>query len=199
MPEATNQKSGGDAAPGRDEDLGDIFRTMRQALGLSPSELASKLETGTATIAALERGALGDLPEWPETQRVVTSYAALLKLDCRPILRRIAIHKGADSEAPAPQPDKSKEPAEQTSVQIADIIAGAFALIAVVLAAVVVGIIYIVVGGEDDGGKTTAEAPAARQQTSPESSPGPSGPVSVRRVPLPPTLEGPSGTETVDR
>lgn len=200
MPEATNQKSGSNAAPGRDEDLGDIFRTMRQALGMSPSELAAKLETGTATIAALERGALADLPEWPETQRVVTSYAALLELDCRPILRRVAAHKADATESPQPETGKSKGPEEKASVQVVEIVSGAFALIAVVFAAAVVaGVIYIVADGGDDGEKAASGAPAARQQATPGSTQDPTVPVSVRRVPLPPALEGPSGNETVDR
>ena len=73
-----------------DEDLAVIFKEMRRALGLSMEQIAGRLATSAEIIAGLESGALPALPESSELHRIVTAYAALLGLDARPILRRIA-------------------------------------------------------------------------------------------------------------
>ena len=67
-----------------------IFQDMRKISGLSTAVLAKQLGTGQATIAALERGAIGALPEWTETSRIILAYANLVQIDAGPILRHIA-------------------------------------------------------------------------------------------------------------
>lgn len=76
-------------APDVDEDIGRLFCEMRRAVGGTAEEIADRLRAEPTTIAALEEGAIRALPEWPETERVVSDYAALLSLDATPILDRL--------------------------------------------------------------------------------------------------------------
>jgi len=193
MTKTTEQQSANAGGPPRDDDVGDIFRTMRQALGLSPSAIAAKLETPIATITALETGALADLPEWQETSRVVTAYAGLLDLDCRPILRRIAIGKAVEVAGERVEPTKENGSEGLEAWQVGGFIAGL-----VVIFALVFAIAYTRTGAPRNAGQSIEERPSARP-VAPQSPQAPSGPVTVRRVPLPPTIEGPSGEESVDR
>ena len=75
--------------PDVDEDLGRLFCEMRRVVGGSAEEIADRLRAELTTIAALEEGAIRALPEWQETERVVSDYAALLSLDATPILDRL--------------------------------------------------------------------------------------------------------------
>lgn len=89
----------------RDEELAVIFKEMRRASGITQEQIAGRLATGVNTIEALETGALSDLPEWQEIKRIVTTYAAQLGLDSRPILRRMQGQLGvADDETASPEP-----------------------------------------------------------------------------------------------
>ena len=193
MPQATGQQPPSEDAAPRDGDIADIFLTMRQALGLSPAALAAKLKTTTAAIAALESGVLTDLPEWKETERVVTAYAGLLDLDCRPILRRIAVRNAMEMDGDVAKTALGENSAGLETWQIAAFIAGLLAIVVLVLVAM-----YATNGqGQDNGGPSTAR-PAAAPPVAPRSRQAPSGPVTVRRVPLPTAVEGPAGDETVD-
>lgn len=76
---------------GHDDKIAEIFGEMRRAVKMSVEELAKRLDTRASTIESLENGAVSALPDWPEISRVVTTYANILNLDSRPILRRIAV------------------------------------------------------------------------------------------------------------
>ena len=75
--------------PDVDEDIGRLFCEMRRVVGGTAEEIADRLRAEPTTIAALEEGAIRALPEWRETERVVSDYAALLSLDATPILDRL--------------------------------------------------------------------------------------------------------------
>jgi hypothetical protein len=75
--------------PGRDPQIGHIFRNMRAAMRVPREALARRLATTPTIIEDLENGAVGSLPHWPETVRIVRSYCELLRLDPQPLLWRI--------------------------------------------------------------------------------------------------------------
>ncbi len=54
---------------------------MRRHTGLSIHQTAAMLQTEAEVIAALEAGAVAELPVWPETVRIVQAYAALSGVD----------------------------------------------------------------------------------------------------------------------
>ena len=94
-----------DVSHQRDDELAVIFREMRRASGITQEQIAGRLATGVNTIEALESGALAELPDWGELKRIITTYAAQLGLDSRPILRRIQGQLGvADNEVAADVP-----------------------------------------------------------------------------------------------
>jgi DNA-binding XRE family transcriptional regulator len=86
---ANGRGPGEPAVPGRDPQLGHIFRNMRAAMRLSREALARRLATTPATIDDLETGAVASLPHWRETVRIVRSYCEMLQLDPEPVLWRI--------------------------------------------------------------------------------------------------------------
>lgn len=102
--------------PRRDRELAVIFTEMRRAAGVTKEQIAGRLATSVATVEALENGALSDLPDWSEVKRVVTTYAAQLGLDSRPILRRMESQiGGATAAAPAPpSPAATSDPAPKS-------------------------------------------------------------------------------------
>jgi hypothetical protein len=73
----------------RDEQLGKIFRDMRQAMRVSRETIARRLATNSATIESFETGAVASLPNWKETGRIVRTYCDLLRVDPEPILGHI--------------------------------------------------------------------------------------------------------------
>src|SRR5262245_51681462 len=88
------------SAPGRDPQIGHIFRNMRAAMRLPREAIARRLATTPAVIEDLEGGAVTLLPPWPETVRIVRSYCELLGLDPKPLLWRIEqILRGATGRA----------------------------------------------------------------------------------------------------
>lgn len=96
----------------QDAEIAVIFREMRHALELSLEQLSAKLNTPVATLQALETGAIRALPDWTETSRIVSSYAGLMGLDSRPVLRRIKAQlqaRGAKT-APPPEPQAAPQP-----------------------------------------------------------------------------------------
>ena len=183
----------------RDADVADIFQTMRKALGLSPSALAQKLQTETSVIVALERGDLSRLPEWDETTRIVNDYAGLLQLDCRPILRRIAVRKENNEES---APDAGSVTAKSASSLSTGIIV-AIAIVSVLVLALVAALALAVMQWrgpvEDATPKPDSEfaAPAPRVRTTPSGQA--EGPITIRRVPLPQAVEAPPSKDGVDQ
>ncbi len=73
----------------RDEQLAQVFRNMRLAMRVSRETIARRLATTSATIDSFEQGAVGALPHWKETCRIVRAYGALARIDTEPILHRI--------------------------------------------------------------------------------------------------------------
>jgi hypothetical protein len=95
-------------APGRDEQLGQIFVNMRRAMNVSRETIARRLATHASTIEDFEAGAVTALPRWKETDRIVRGYCQLLRLDPEPILWRIRSHldslANAAGRPPVPAP-----------------------------------------------------------------------------------------------
>jgi transcriptional regulator with XRE-family HTH domain len=79
----------GDQSAGRDDQVGQMFRNMRSAMGVSRETIARRLATSPSTIDNFEAGAISALPHWKETARIVRSYCELLRMAPEPILRRI--------------------------------------------------------------------------------------------------------------
>ncbi|MEW5964124.1 MAG: hypothetical protein AB1749_11230 [Pseudomonadota bacterium] len=71
-------------------EIGRFFVELRWALGVPTRQLAERLATSERVIKALEAGRTADLPVWPETVRIVSDYAALARIDARPVLHVIA-------------------------------------------------------------------------------------------------------------
>lgn len=67
-------------------EIGALFRDLRRILGLSLPDLANRLGTRLDVVAALERGEIGKLPPWPETQRIVIAYTGMARIDPRAVL-----------------------------------------------------------------------------------------------------------------
>ena len=66
-----------------------FFRDLRGALRLTPAQAAQALATRVDIIAALEIGQISALPPWPETCRIVRTYAGFAGLDPRPVLHSL--------------------------------------------------------------------------------------------------------------
>lgn len=94
------------AHPARDgaaanAEVGRFFQEIKWALGVPTRELAQRLATRESVIKALEAGRIADLPEWPETVRVVSALASLARIDPRPVLHVIAgALAGGEVQAP---------------------------------------------------------------------------------------------------
>ena len=66
-----------------------FFQDLRGALRLTPAQTAEALATRVDIIGALEAGRTGALPPWPETCRIVRTYAGFAGLDPRPVLHSL--------------------------------------------------------------------------------------------------------------
>lgn len=80
-----------------------FFHDLRGALRLTPAQAAQALATRVDIIAALERGQIGALPPWPETCRIVRTYAGLAGLDPRPVLHSLEQLFVSAPRAPVPR------------------------------------------------------------------------------------------------
>lgn len=80
-------------------DVARFFQDLRGALGLTPMQAAQALATRIDILSALEQGQIQALPPWPETCRIVRTYAGFAGLDPRPIL-----HILEQLSVAAPQP-----------------------------------------------------------------------------------------------
>jgi cytoskeletal protein RodZ len=92
------------------QEVGRFFRDLRQAFRVSQAQIAQQLATRIDIIAALETGHVRALPPWPETCRIVRSYAALAGLDPRPALHSIEMLLQAEAYAPAAPQQPRDEP-----------------------------------------------------------------------------------------
>lgn len=66
-----------------------FFLDLRRTLRLTLPQAAYYLQVRTEVIEALETGQVEDLPPWPETARLVMTYAAVAGVDGRPVLNAI--------------------------------------------------------------------------------------------------------------
>ena len=85
-------------------EVGRFFRGLRQIFRLSREQVAQKLATRAEIIAALEAGDVRALPPWPETCRIVRTYAGFARLDPRPILHSIETLIAENGQATAAVP-----------------------------------------------------------------------------------------------
>jgi hypothetical protein len=81
-----------------------FFTDLRGALRLTTAQTAQALATRVDIIAALEMGQIGALPPWPETCRIVRTYAGFAGLDPRPILHSLEQLFVAAPRVQAPMP-----------------------------------------------------------------------------------------------
>ncbi len=79
-----------------DNEIGELFREMRQATSLSQQQTARQFNTSIQTIGFLEQGHLSALPPWNETHRIITEYTMMLGLDPEPVLRRVMLQLPGD-------------------------------------------------------------------------------------------------------
>lgn len=79
-----------------------FFHELRSALQLSPAQAAQALSTRVDIVAALEAGRVSALPPWPETCRIVRTYAGFAGLDPRPVLYSLEQIFIAMPRAPVP-------------------------------------------------------------------------------------------------
>src|SRR5262245_5712185 len=105
----------GEQPAGRDEQIGQMFRSMRSAMGVSRETIARRLATSPSTVDNFEAGAIAALPHWKETARIVRSYCVLLRMDHEPILRRI--HDQLAVLASQPRPANPPPPRVLRSVR----------------------------------------------------------------------------------
>lgn len=89
-------------APGGDSQIAVIFRQMREMLGLSVSGLARRLGTDISVIMDLESGAVDNLPNWPETVRIIEGYGALTGVDQGPLVSRVLMLQTPATTTPTP-------------------------------------------------------------------------------------------------
>lgn len=67
-----------------------FFRDLRLSLHITPPQAAYTLRTSEATIAALESADVLQLPPWAETQRIISEYTALARIDSRAVIMVVA-------------------------------------------------------------------------------------------------------------
>jgi hypothetical protein len=83
-PHAVQQAPGPAAAVAHE--VARFFQDLRGAFRISQAQAAQRLATRVDIVAALEAGQIGGLPPWPETCRIVRTYAGFAGLDPRPVL-----------------------------------------------------------------------------------------------------------------
>lgn len=81
-----------------------FFQDLRRALRLTPAQTAQALATRVDIIVALEAGQIGSLPPWPETCRIVRTYAGFAGLDPRPVLHSLEQLYASVPRVPAKAP-----------------------------------------------------------------------------------------------
>lgn len=83
-------------------EVGRFFQELRRAFRLTREQAAQRLATRVDIVAALEAGDVRQLPPWPETCRIIRTYAGFAHLDPRPVLNSIEVLLGADAHAGTP-------------------------------------------------------------------------------------------------
>lgn len=80
-----------------------FFQDLRAALHLTPVQAAQALSTRVDIVAAFEAAKIAALPPWPETCRIVRTYASYAGLDPRPVLHSLEQLFHALPRTPAPE------------------------------------------------------------------------------------------------
>ncbi|MCY3814491.1 MAG: helix-turn-helix domain-containing protein [Gammaproteobacteria bacterium] len=80
-------------------EFGLLFRTAREATGMTPDEVADALHLDVAVVFAIEEGRFADLPMRPYARGYVRNYARVLGLDADELARRF---DAADAGRPEP-------------------------------------------------------------------------------------------------
>lgn len=88
-------------------DAARFFADLRVALRLTHMQAAQALSTRVDVVVALESGQIGALPPWPETCRIVRTYAGFAGLDPRPVMHVLEQVIAAAPRAPAPVPRRA--------------------------------------------------------------------------------------------
>ncbi len=104
------------AAPATDQlalEVARFFQDLRQIFRLSREQAAQQLATGVDIIASLESGDVYALPPWPETCRIVRTYAGFARLDPRPVLHSIETLLAQNRHAKASAPQSLRAPLGQ--------------------------------------------------------------------------------------
>ena len=92
-------------------EIGQQLRERREMLSLTYEEIERHIHVRTAFLAALEQGALEDLPSPVQTRGILVNYATFLDLDVDAILLRFADALQARYRERGPQrPARSKAP-----------------------------------------------------------------------------------------
>lgn len=91
-----------------DAGIGAYFVWLRRQTGLSLHCTAAMLHTEAEVIEALEAGAVGELPAWPETLRIVSAYAAMSNTDPHAPLTALYQRWPAAAPQPAASPTAAK-------------------------------------------------------------------------------------------
>jgi hypothetical protein len=95
-----------------------FFFDLRGALRLTQTDAAQALATRVDIVLALETAHIGALPPWPETCRIVRTYAAFADLDPRPVLHVLEqLFVAAPREAAPAVPRKPKTSSLPTLAQ----------------------------------------------------------------------------------
>ncbi|MDX2307089.1 MAG: hypothetical protein NW216_02500 [Hyphomicrobium sp.] len=77
-----------------DRDIASLFTELRAFLGWPAEMIAKQLGTHLNVVLALEQGHISRLPDWPETQRIVIGYVALVGVPAEPVLNRLRQRRG---------------------------------------------------------------------------------------------------------
>lgn len=80
-----------------------FFRDLRAALRMTPVQAAQALSTRVDIVVAFETAKIAALPPWPETCRIVRTYASYAGLDPRPVLHSLEQLFHALPRTPAPE------------------------------------------------------------------------------------------------
>lgn len=80
-----------------------FFQDLRAALRMTPVQAAQALSTRVDIVVAFEAAKVAALPPWPETCRIVRTYASYAGLDPRPVLHSLEQLFHALPRTPAPE------------------------------------------------------------------------------------------------
>lgn len=89
--------------------LARFFVDLRRALRVTLPQAADYLRVPSEVIEALETGDVEFLPPWPETVQIIMSYAAMARIDARPVLTALGHLLSLLPPPPQEQPEPVRE------------------------------------------------------------------------------------------